>query len=181
MKYILTLEGLFDHFKSDKNWYLKLELNKDGSAKTYDYKGIKLVLQGYVATKKSKVDPLLDIIYAVSKHWNLVDNKVDLLSIPPSSPVNSITDSISSEQHRLEFRISDTKEVDPNMPDDIAKEIIEYVDNKFRIKSLDNIDVNTYVNKNHALELSSRCKENKLIRIVNQRKGWITYIVYIKF
>ena len=169
MRYIKTFEGLFDRFKSDKNWYLKLDLNPDGSAKKYDYKGINLVLQGFVAVKKEKVDPLLDIIKYISEHWHLVDNRVDLVT---NYDGDSIMDSISSEQHRLEFKISDTDEVDMDMPDDIAEEIIKYVDNKFGIKSWDD---------GLKSEYSSRYKENKLGRSVDQRRGWIKYTVYLKY
>ena len=174
MKHIKTFEGLFDRFKSDKNWYLKLDLNPDlffsQSDKKYDYKGINLLLHGYVATKKSKVDPLLDVIKYISEHWHLVDNRVDLVSDYYDD--DSIIDSISSKQHRLEFKISDNEEVEPNMPDDIAEEIIKYVDNKFGIQSWDD---------GLKSEYSSRYKENKLGRSVDQRRGWIKYTVYIKY
>jgi hypothetical protein len=81
-------------------------------------------------------------------------------------------DSISSEQHRLEFKISDTEEVDADMPYDIAEEVIKYVDNKFGIKSWD---------ESRKDEYSSQYKENKLGRFVNKRLGWIKYTVYIKY
>ena len=166
MKHIKTFEGLFDYFKSDKNWYIKLNRN---DSKKYDYKGINLVLHGFVSTKKSKVDPLLDIIHTISQHWHLVNNQVDLLT---EYDGDSIMDSISSEQHRLEFKISDTEEVDADMPYDIAEEVIKYVDNKFGIKSWD---------ESRKDEYSSQYKENKLGRFVNKRLGWIKYKVYIKY
>ena len=37
MKHIKTFESLFDRFRSEKNWYSKLELNPDGSTKNINY------------------------------------------------------------------------------------------------------------------------------------------------
>jgi hypothetical protein len=167
MKYVKTFEGLFDQLKSDKNWYLQLKPNSDSSV---NYKGINLVLKGFVAIKKEKVNPLLDIIKSISEYWYLIDDRVDLLSNYDGE--GSMLDSISSKPHRLEFKISDTKEKDVDMPRDIANQIIEYVDNEFGIESW-NDDLKT--------EHGSIYKENKLGRSENLKEGFIKYIVYIKY
>ena len=176
MKHIKTFEGLFDHFKSQKNWYLKLKLSD--SVRTYSYNGINLVLNGFVAIRKETVDPYLSIISSISKHWNLIDNKIDLLSNYTGAGL--ITDelkSISSCKHRLEFNISDTKEVDPDMPEDIAKEIVIYVKNKFQ-------DYETYNSHIDPVEpwVPITTDTSRIIKIgmsKNLERGYIKFIVYL--
>jgi hypothetical protein len=136
MKHIKTFESLFDRFRSEKNWYSKLELNPDGSTKNINYKGMRLNISGFVLVKKSLVDYYLDLIHEISQKWNLVDNLVELQS--DYSKKNFITKSVTFEpsvsdsSHRLIFRLSDTKEVDPDMPIDIAGEIDRYVRSKIK-------------------------------------------------
>lgn len=111
-------ESFFDFFKSS---YRKSKNNKDGSAKYYHYKKMELKLQGKVNITRSKLNPILDTIYEVSKKWYLVNNSIDIYQSNMDK---------DDRLYKIYYRFSDSENLDPELPRDIAEEIVTDMYNK---------------------------------------------------
>lgn len=105
MKYIKSYnESIFDYFKpsytkTHQSYYKKMELKIQINGKIIQY----------------KLHPILDAIYKLSKRWHLINNCINIYQS---------TQDVEDGVYTVTYKVSDTEHVDPDLPRDIAEEIV---------------------------------------------------------
>jgi hypothetical protein len=106
-----------------------------------------------------------DAINEISKKWSIIYNEVDIRNDYKYQYGSfSTLKEVSRSNHRLEFWISDSKEMDGDLPMDIADDIIEYVTTKLH-------DSIVYSDNSG--------KTLKLAKNKDLRNGYVKFFIYI--
>ena len=74
---------------------------------------LKIQINGNIV--KSKLHPILDAIYELSNKWHLINNSIDIYQS---------NQDVEDGVYTVTYKISDTEHVDPDLPRDIAEEIV---------------------------------------------------------
>ena len=149
--------------KTKQKWYMSFG-KKDSDGYKEEYKDIIINIDGPACVEKSKVSIYLDVINDISKRWSLIGNEVSVRSNYRYDGTFQTLREISKSTHVLEFYMSDSKEMDGNLPKDIADDIIEYVKTKLH---------------DSVVYFDNSGKILKLAKHIDLRNGYVKFYLYI--